>query len=134
MDIKVKIYQSMPAAAKLGITAGYIQLRKWREEREARRANPRTESGPIEVVYMTGFPRSGTTVLKYFFASHPGLRQTAFNPKGFFEAWDQARSGSDDEILVDKSNHYIYAVENLFASYGRAVRLCVMVRDPRDCL
>ena len=132
MDIKVKIYQSMPAVAKLGMTTGYIQLRKWREEREARRGRPQVEPEPVQVVYLSGFPRSGTTMLKYYFASHEGVKQSPFNPKGFFEAWDQAKTC--DEILADKSNHYIYAVENLFAAYGRAVRLCVIVRDPRDCL
>ena len=134
MDLKVKIYSAMPAAAKGMLTTGYIRLRK-RHERRAAQLQELPEQGQRpRIVYLTGFPRSGTTMLKYYYGSHPGLRQTPFNPAGFHHAWALAETADHDEILVDKSNHYIYAIDQLFAAYGDAVRLCVIVRDPRDCI
>ena len=73
-------------------------------------------------------------MLKYYFGSHEGLRQTKFDPVGFFGAWRLTEAVENGDILVDKSNHYIYALENLFAAYGDAARVCVVIRDPRDSL
>jgi len=134
MDFKVKIYSAMPSTAKGMLTSGYIRLRKRRERRAAQlQALPEQGRRP-RIVYLTGFPRSGTTMLKYYYGSQPGLRQTPFNPAGFHRTWAMAAADDGDEILVDKSNHYLYAFDQLFAAYGDAVRLCVIVRDPRDCI
>ncbi|MEM7386206.1 MAG: sulfotransferase [Verrucomicrobiota bacterium] len=135
MSWKVKVYTSMPTWVKTGITDVYMALRKFREARVARFGVRPPQGEPPRVVYLTGFPRSGTTMLKYYFGTHEGLKQTPFDPAGFFRSWDAAGSPeNEDVLLVDKSNHYLYALENLFAAYGDAVRVCVIIRDPRDCL
>ena len=110
----------MPAVLKRAMTRVDITLRKLREEMAARGLTPPKGDDP-QVVYVSGFPRSGTTMLKYYFADSPGLRQTAFTPVGFFDAWEQAHGS--EEILVDKSNHYIYSLEPLFQACGRGVRM-----------
>jgi hypothetical protein len=134
MDLKVKIYSAMPPPAKRVLTSSYIRVRKFREWCAAEfQALPAQGKAP-KIVFLTGFPRSGTTMLKYYYGSHPGLRQTPFNPAGFFHAWALANEGGSEEILIDKSNHYIYAIGQIFAAYGDAVRVCVIVRDPRDCI
>ncbi len=134
MDFKVKIYSAMPSTAKGMLTSGYIRLRKRRERRAAQLQVLPEQGRRPRIVYLSGFPRSGTTMLKYYYGSHPGLRQTPFNPAGFHRTWAMAAADKRDEILVDKSNHYLYAFDQLFAAYGDAVRLCVIVRDPRDCI
>ena len=134
MDLKVKIYSAMPAFVKRGMTVAYINLRKFREWKAADNQELPPQGEPPKIVYITGFPRAGTTMLKYYFGSHEGLRQTAFNPVGFFGAWNLTEAVDNGDILVDKSNHYIYALKNLFGAYGDAARLCVVIRDPRDSL
>jgi len=134
MDLKVKIYSAMPAFVKRGMTVAYINLRKFREWKAADVQELPLQGERPKIVYMTGFPRAGTTMLKYYFGSHDGLRQTEFNPVGFFGAWNLTAAVENGDILVDKSNHYIYALKKLFAAYGDAVRVCVVIRDPRDSL
>ena len=113
------------------MTRVYIATRSWREAGAAGRFS-RIEEGKVKVVYVTGFPRNGTTLLKYYFSGFNGLKQTAFTPVGFFDAWNQA--AHSDEILVDKSNHYIYSLKPLFTCCRRDVRVVVIIRDPRDSL
>lgn len=134
MDLKVKIYSAMPSFVKGWMTEGYMALRRYRETQAAKQpaSAARPASAKPRVVYMTGFPRSGTTMLKYYFGSHPGLKQTPFNPVGFFHAWEM--SEGCDEILIDKSNHYIDSLSKIFSAYGSAVRMCLIVRDPRDVI
>ena len=131
MSLKVKLYSAMPAVLKNATTRVYIGLRKRREESMAKVLRPPRCDDP-KVVYVSGFPRSGTTMLKYYFANFPGLRQTAFTPVGFFDAWKQAEES--EEILIDKSNHYIYSLAPLFRACGRGARVLIIIRDPRDCL
>ncbi len=131
MSLKVKAYSLMPAFLKEAITRAYIARRKRREKAAAAKLTPPASDDP-KVVYLTGFPRSATTMLKYYFSNYPGLVQGAFTPIGFFDAWSQAESV--DGLLVDKSNHYIYSLEPLFAGCGHGARVAVIVRDPRDCL
>jgi len=132
MSLKVKIYSAMPSFVKEAMTRVYIALRSRREAAAAKQLGGNHDDS-IRVVYITGFPRSGTTMLKYYFAAHDGLRQTAFSPVGFFDAWQQADDAGSD-ILVDKSNHYIYALDTLFKGCGQGARVVVILRDPRDCL
>ena len=125
----------MPGFVKAYLTRSYIRMRASREQAlAASLPEPDfSESTPTpELVYITGFPRSGTTMMKYYLGSYPGLAQTKFDPIGFFKAWEEATSSED--ILIDKSNHYIYSVRNIFRSCGKRVRLACVVRDPRDCL
>jgi hypothetical protein len=131
MSLKVKLYRNMPAFAKELLTHSYIALRQRREKAAAARMSPHEGTEP-EIVYITGFPRSATTMLKYYFSAHPGLQQNPFNPIGFFDSWQKALQS--DDILVEKSNHYINSLTPLFAACGRGARVVVVIRDPRDCL
>ncbi|MEZ5327197.1 MAG: sulfotransferase [Verrucomicrobiales bacterium] len=139
MELLLKVYTAMPSALKRSMTSTYIGLRKLKEARLSRKLSnlphqPFPDGRP-RVCYMSGFPRSGTTMLKYYFGTHPGLVQTSFTTKGFFSAWEKAEElASGNEILIDKSNHYIYSLENIFRAYGDAVKACIVVRDPRDSL
>lgn len=139
MDIKVALYSALPALMRKGLTQRYISLRKKRE-REFARQHPAPTSDSLsgdqddlKVVYVTGFPRSGTTVLKYFFGTGEGFEQTPFDPSGFQKAWLLAQE-TEGKVLVDKSNHYIYSVDNIFRACGREAALVSTVRDPRDCI
>jgi hypothetical protein len=142
MDIKVAVYSLMPSVFRQGLTKSYIAMRKARERRFAE-LNPALPSGldagktmgedDLKVVYVTGFPRSGTTVLKYFFGTAEGFVQTPFDPSGFQKAWLQAQDSSG-EVLVDKSNHYVYSADNIFRACGRRAAMVSVVRDPRDCI
>ncbi|MGK0186948.1 MAG: hypothetical protein ACI9R3_002733 [Verrucomicrobiales bacterium] len=139
MEFLLKIYTAMPSAIKRSLTSTYIQVRKAKESRAARKLSQQSHApyadGRPRVCYMSGFPRSGTTMLKYYFGSHPGLVQTSFTTRGFFSAWEKAEElAPGNEILIDKSNHYIYSLENIFRAYGDAVKACIVVRDPRDSL
>lgn len=141
MELPLRIYTVMPSVLKRLVTLVYIRVRKAREARAARmlgRSGERPEpyaDGRPRVCYLSGFPRSGTTMLKYYFGSHPGLMQTAFTTRGFTAAWGEARGGvTGDAVLIDKSNHYIYSLENIFRACGDAVKVCIIVRDPRDSL
>ena len=130
---KVHLYSKMPPGVKQAMTDVYTQLRKrreWLASFRLRRMD--VDRSRTRVVYITGFPRSGTTMLKYYFALHDGLAQSAFNPVGFFDVWRRAQNGGP--ILVDKSNHYLYSLENIFRGCGRTAKVCVILRDPRDCL
>jgi hypothetical protein len=139
MDFKVAVYSALPALLRKGLTKQYIALRKKREWDFARQhpaptsENPSDDRDDLKVVYVTGFPRSGTTVLKYFFGTGEGFEQTPFDPSGFQKAWLQAQQ-TNGKVLVDKSNHYIYSVDNLFRACGRKAALVSAVRDPRDCI
>jgi hypothetical protein len=126
----------MPAAAKILLTRAYIPYRNVVESYHAARLNHQLKGpeGRLQVVYLSGFPRTGTTVLKYYFADYPGLVMNAFDPAGFFVAWQRAQSLAAAEILVDKSNHYILSPGTLFRGLGRRMGLCVLTRDPRDSL
>ena len=139
MELLLRVYTAMPSALKRAMTSTYIGVRKAKEAHAASKQSelphaPYADGRP-RVCYMSGFPRSGTTMLKYYFGSHPGLVQTSFTTKGFFSAWEKSAAlASKGEILIDKSNHYIYSLENIFRAYGNAVKACIVVRDPRDSL
>lgn len=141
MNLKVAVYSALPALMRKGLTKHYITLREKRERRFAEQ-NPAAsvavdvDSGSgddLKVIYVSGFPRSGTTLLKYFFGSGEGFLQTPFDPSGFQKAWLESQQASD-VVLVDKSNHYIYSAENIFRACGRRAALVSTVRDPRDCI
>ena len=141
MDIKVAVYSALPALMRKGLTKHYIALREKRERRFAEQ-NPAvdveaevdsSDADELKVIYVTGFPRSGTTLLKYFFGTSEGFLQTPFDPSGFQKAWLESQQASD-VVLVDKSNHYIYSAENIFRACGRQAALVSTVRDPRDCI
>jgi len=133
MNPKVRIYNALPDVLKTAVTQGYIALRRRREATAARQwSNTAMRHDQPRVLYITGFPRSGTTLLKYYLGDFPGLTQTEFNPVGFFHTWERAQNTED--VLVDKSNHYIYGLPDLFKGCGNGAAVCCIIRDPRDII
>jgi len=126
----------MPGVVKDLLTGAYIPYRRIMENSYAARLSRQLSptEGALRVVYLSGFPRTGTTALKYYFADYPGLVMFPFDPAGFFKAWQHTQTISDSEIVVDKSNHYVQAPDILFRGLGQRAALCVIVRDPRDSL
>lgn len=86
----------------------------------------------MSVIYMTGMPRTGSSLMKNFFGDYPGLKVMPFEPRGFFVNWK--KSHKEKEVLIDKSTHYIRSLYNLFATCKENLFLCCIVRDPRDQL
>lgn len=136
MIIRLKIFNHLPDFLKIWATFIYIAIRKVRESVYALvyARNADNASNAIRVVYLTGFPRSGTTVLKYYFSSYPSLKMALFDPAGFFVSWSQSLRQPGKDIIVDKSNHYIQSPELIFKGCGAQAALCCLVRDPRDSL
>ncbi len=136
MNLKVRIFILFPEFVKKWVTLTYIVYRQVVESVYASIYNHtgnKTGKG-LQIVYLTGFPRTGTTAMKYYFGSYPGLDINAFDPAGFHVAWKKIRSTSTSSILVDKSNHYIKSPDIIFRACGKMAALCCIVRDPRDSL
>jgi len=93
-------------------------------------------SVPVEspiVIFFTGMPRTGSSLMKNFLGAYPGLDIQPFQPKGFFVSWEKSLN-TDGTVLVDKSTHYIRHIEKIYRAIGNHVYVCVIVRDPRDQL
>lgn len=136
MNLKVKIFILFPEIVKKAITLTYIPYRRVVESLYASafaRFGEEMESG-LRIVYLTGFPRTGTTALKYYFGAYPGLEINSFDPAGFFKAWKKVRKVKPSNILVDKSNHYIKSPGTIFKACRESAVMCCIVRDPRDSL
>jgi len=135
MNIKVRIFILLPELVKKWVTFTYIAYRQVVESVYASIYNYLgTEEGRgLQIVYLTGFPRTGTSVLKYYFGDYPGLDINPFNPTGFHAALRKTRRITTN-ILVDKSNHYIKSPDIIFKACGERTALCCIVRDPRDSL
>jgi len=84
------------------------------------------------IVFMTGMPRTGTSLMKNYFGDYPCVRIMPFEPRGYFVSWK--RSVNSKAIIVDKSTHYIRNLKNIFAGTGGHGFFCCIVRDPRDQL
>lgn len=136
MNLKVRIFILLPEFVKKWITSIYIRYRQVVESLYAFiYAHSGTEPGnELQIVYLTGFPRTGTTAMKYYFGAYPGLEINPFDPAGFYVAWKKVRLTSTPNILVDKSNHYIKSPNLIFKACGESAALCCIVRDPRDSL
>jgi len=82
------------------------------------------------VVYITGMPRTGTSLAKNYMGAHRGLEVMRFQRYGFVHAWQFSRR--TENIVVDKATHYIHSVWKIYRAYGRSVAFYCLVRDPRD--
>jgi hypothetical protein len=136
MNLKVRIFIFFPEFIKKWVTLMYISYRQVVESVYASMYNNlKTEIGNgLKIVYLTGFPRTGTTAMKYYFGANRRLDINPFDPAGFHVAWKKVRSLSTSRILVDKSNHYIKSTDLIFRACGEMAALCCIVRDPRDSL
>lgn len=85
------------------------------------------------VIYLTGMPRTGTSYMKNYLGDFAGLSIQRFEPRGFYIAWTRALK-ADNEILVDKSTHYIRHLSKLERTCGSYAAYSIIVRDPRDQL
>lgn len=82
------------------------------------------------VVYVTGMPRTGTSLAKNYLGTYPGLTVIKFQRYGFVHAWQVAKQS--DTIVLDKATHYIRSVRKIYRAYGKHIAFCCLVRDPRD--
>ncbi len=88
------------------------------------------EHAKIRVVYITGMPRTGTSLAKNFLGDYPGLDVLGFQRGGFFHAWRVSKDAN--HIILDKATHYIRSLEKIYRAYGKQVAFCCLIRDPRD--
>lgn len=93
-------------------------------------ARPSGEHSKIQVVYLTGMPRTGTSLAKNFLGDYPGLDVLSFQREGFFYAWRASKTTND--IILDKATHYIRSLDKIYRAYGKRVAYCCLIRDPRD--
>ena len=94
------------------------------------RVGGRSETNGPRVVYITGMPRTGTSLAKNYMGAHRGLEVMRFQRYGFVHAW-QFSKGTEN-IVVDKATHYIHSVRKIYRTYGTSVAFYCLVRDPRD--
>lgn len=83
-----------------------------------------------QVVYMTGMPRTGSSLTKNYLGDHPELGVMPFQPGGFVYAWE--KSEQNGSIVVDKATHYIRSIHKIYRAYGNHVAFYCIIRDPRD--
>ncbi|MGG7645449.1 sulfotransferase family protein [Rhodovulum sp. YNF3179] len=138
-------YNTIAASLKKQLPAAFLRLFyeiKWRAQLGVRSSReylyrfkfrniPKDKRTPF-VIYMTGMPRTGSSFLKNYLGDYPGLKIMPFERRGFFISWE--KSFEMEEILVDKSTHYIRHIEKIIATCGDKVAFCCIVRDPRDQL
>lgn len=85
------------------------------------------------VVFMTGMPRTGSSLMKNFLGNYKGFKISPFNPDGFYKSWEKSLL-ENDLIYIDKSTHYIRHLDKILATCNNKVAFCCIVRDPRDQL
>jgi hypothetical protein len=108
-----------------------VQIRRIRETWAA--LNPvrlETACQRPRVVYMTGMPRTGTSLSKNYLGAYHGLKVIRFQMGGFMYAWKAAEQ--PDAIVIDKATHYIRSLRKIHRAYGNQVAFYCLVRDPRD--
>ena len=113
--------------ARVWLRARYRELR---ESIEAARVRSKRSLERPRVVYLTGLPRTGTSLMKNYLGDAQAFYVMRFQPDGFFVSWREARSR--DEIVLDKATHYLRSLRKIYRAYGGAVAFCCIVRDPRD--
>ena len=84
------------------------------------------------LILMTGMPRTGSSLMKNYFGDYPGLKIMPFERRGFHISWE--KTAQEDDIIVDKSTHYIRNLKKIIAACGKHVAICCIIRDPRDQL
>jgi hypothetical protein len=82
------------------------------------------------VVFMTGMPRSGTTLAKRYLGEHPDL---AIAPAGKYQdGWAFAMEAPKDKIVVFKNTRNMPILPEIYTAYGNRAWFFCLVRDPRD--
>ena len=83
-----------------------------------------------KVLYMTGMPRTGSSLAKNFLGNHDSFEVMKFQSGGFTFAWERALT--TEKIVVDKATHYVRNIRKIHRTYGDSVTFFCIVRDPRD--
>lgn len=87
-------------------------------------------SGRPRVVFMTGMPRSGTTLAKRYLGEHPDL---AIAPAGKYQdGWAFAMEAPKEKIVVFKNTRNMPILPEIYTAYGNRAWFFCLVRDPRD--
>lgn len=91
-------------------------------------------SEPPRVIYVTSLPRSGSTVTKRFLGDHPSISLTGMSPShNWWDAWCRQRLVSwFNKVVLDKRTLYIHHLETILSTFGRHVKILLVIRDPRD--
>lgn len=122
-----KLYQLARALYRAIWWRSFYRRRTIREYLQRYKTFPKAKKNPI--VFMTGMPRTGSSLMKNFFGTHPALKVMPFQRDGFFVSWEQ--SFQEEKILIDKSTHYIRHLEKIVATCKDQAYICCIVRDPR---
>lgn len=125
---KTKLYQIIRSVYRGVRWRTYYRKRTIREYLQRYKAYPDTNKRS-NVVFMTGMPRTGSSLMKNFFGTHPALKVMPFQPKGFYESWKL--SFQEEKMLIDKSTHYIRHLEKIIATCKDQAFICCIIRDPR---
>ncbi len=81
------------------------------------------------IVFMTGMPRSGTTLSMRYFVKHPKMTLV----KSTYNNNIPLRSiAPRDHIALEKSTRYLRGLPVLYNRYGNQAWYICIVRDPRD--
>lgn len=88
------------------------------------------------VVYIISMPRTGSTLVKRYLGDHPRIKLAGMSPShNYMDAWILHRLYYPlGKIILDKRTKYIDCVPEIVDSFGKHVRILVLVRDPRDQL
>lgn len=142
-NIRQGLYNSLPVCALESIKtirrqSSYllgVKIPVWRRHLHENwaalsRVGRRSGASRPRVVYITGMPRTGTSLAKNYMGAHEGLEVMRFQPNGFVHAWQCSKRM--ENIVVDKATHYIQSVWKIYRAYGRSVGFYCLVRDPRD--
>lgn len=82
------------------------------------------------IVFMTGMPRSGTTLAKRYLGEHPEL---VFAPSGTYqEGWAFALKAPKNKIVIFKNTRTMPFLKEIYSAYGNKAWFLCIVRDPRD--
>jgi len=98
------------------------------------RRTPITDSEYPSIVFLSGFARSGTSLMKNYLGECDSLEVLPFEKMGFHKSWQKACSNTSGEILIDKNTHYIKTLKRIELSCRKYGAIACIVRDPRDVL
>jgi hypothetical protein len=82
------------------------------------------------IIFMTGMPRSGSTLAKRFLGKHPSI--VIAPPGTYTEGWSFAISIAKDKIVVFKNTRNMPILRKIYSKYGNRAWFLGIVRDPRD--
>lgn len=110
---------------------GYRKLLEKKEHVSKSNSEKENQVRP-EVVYVTGLPRTGSSLLKNYIGGEEETRAIPFQDFGYQNAWEISKN--EKRIVIDKATHYIWSIDEIYESYGDSVAFMVIIRDPRDQL